>query len=161
MEFHSFISWLGTAAVTILSLFGAGAIFRDYILRRWKKTDHREEAHITNQGEQIRADAEIAKQMLLDQRERIERLEGKFDQLQEKYNSQIEMSAQIEAENKILREKEARQEKELEELKKENHKQATEIINLRNELQRTRADLEHYKREFEILSQKVERLNRK
>lgn len=146
--------WLGYAAFALLSLLGVGRIVEMLFARFFARKDADKQIHATNQGKQI----EAGMQAFNTWSERLDKVETKLEQVQEKLNSQLVANAELKAENKHCLDEKARQQGEIETLREENQKQELKIINLENELKRTRDDLKETHRQIDALQADFERL---
>lgn len=117
------LTYVGGAVVAAGSLFGIGTLMAICLKHYFKKRDHREEIHETNQGKVIDQD-QSAFQMMSD---RLKKLEEWYKELSEKLTSQMEQNAQLRTENKYLKEQ-------LEEVKSESKDRLDRIRTLEAEV---------------------------
>jgi chromosome segregation ATPase len=138
------LKWIGSVVIAVLSLFGVSKVWQLSVTRRWNKSDSVDALHASNEARHIDANATAFTQVL----KRLETVEARVSELQDKLSLEMQKSAGLEAKNEALTNENVRQAKRIHDLADAITQKDGQIAGLHREIDALRTELERMKTEF-------------
>jgi cell division protein FtsB len=138
------MEWIVGAVLSFFGLLGIGKLLAMAYAARLERQKVQKALDQTNSGKEIDADVDAFQAVM----KRLEKVEMRVDELQDKLSLEMQKSARLEAENENLKAENTRQAKRIHDLADHLQQKDAQIAGLHREIDAMRAEMERMKTEF-------------